>query len=100
MSKPELDVVPRQGEVVDYTVGNDVDSRSIEDKNPLCLLQAKVYDRCCSIGPCVIAPEDAEDPHGLGMGMTIERGGEIIYDDVTNINEIVHSCDELMSHFT
>ncbi|POG54021.1 fumarylacetoacetate hydrolase family protein [Haloferax marisrubri] len=98
--EPELGIVLRRGEIVGYTVGNDVSSRSIEGENPLYLPQAKVYDRCCSIGPCVVTPEDVDDPHELEMSMTIERDGEIIYDDATNTSEMVRSCDELVSYFT
>ncbi|ADE01418.1 MULTISPECIES: fumarylacetoacetate hydrolase family protein [Haloferax] len=98
--EPELGIVLRRGEIVGYTVGNDVSSRSIEGENPLYLPQAKVYDRCCSIGPCVVTPEDVEDPHELEMSMTIERDGEVIYDDATNTSEMVRSCDELVSYFT
>ncbi|MFC7130116.1 fumarylacetoacetate hydrolase family protein [Haloferax chudinovii] len=98
--EPELGIVLRRGEIVGYTVGNDVSSRSIEGENPLYLPQAKVYDRCCSIGPSVVTPEDIDDPHELEMRMTIEREGEVIYDDATNTSEMVRSCDELVSYFT
>ncbi|GGC65322.1 MULTISPECIES: fumarylacetoacetate hydrolase family protein [Haloferax] len=98
--EPELGIVLRRGEIVGYTVGNDVSSRSIEGENPLYLPQAKVYDRCCSIGPCVVTPEDVDDPHELEMSMTIERDGEVVYDDATNTSEMVRSCDELVSYFT
>ncbi|ELZ63363.1 2-keto-3-deoxyxylonate dehydratase, partial [Haloferax prahovense DSM 18310] len=82
--EPELGIVLRRGEIVGYTVGNDVSSRSIEGENPLYLPQAKVYDRCCSLGPCVVTPDDIDDPHELEMSMTIERDGEVVYDDATN----------------
>ncbi len=48
----------------------------------------------------VWSPEDVEDPHELEMSMTIERDGEVIYDDATNTSEMVRSCDELVSYFT
>ncbi|WP_042662230.1 fumarylacetoacetate hydrolase family protein [Haloferax sp. ATB1] len=98
--EPELGIVLRRGEIVGYTVGNDVSSRSIEGENPLYLPQAKVYDRCCSIGPCVVTPDDVDDPHELEMSMTIERDGEVVYDDATNTSEMVRSCEELVSYFT
>ncbi|RDZ62720.1 fumarylacetoacetate hydrolase [Haloferax sp. Atlit-12N] len=98
--EPELGIVLRRGEIVGYTVGNDVSSRSIEGENPLYLPQAKVYDRCCSLGPCVVTPEDIDDPHELEMSMTIERDGEVVYDDATNTSEMVRSCEELVSYFT
>ena len=39
------------GEIVGYTVGNDVSSRDIEGENPLYLPQAKVYNGSCAVGP-------------------------------------------------
>ena len=96
--EPELAVVIHQGEIVGYTVGNDVSSRSIEGENPLYLPQAKVYDRCCSFGPCVASTETVEDPHDLEMTMTITRDGEVVYEDSTNTGEMVRTCEELSSY--
>lgn len=63
--EPELGLVLYDGTIVGYTVGNDVSSRSIEGENPLYLPQAKIYQRCCAIGPCVST--DVADPHVLLM---------------------------------
>jgi len=98
--EPELAVVIHQGEIVGYTVGNDVSSRSIEGQNPLYLPQAKVYDRCCSFGPCVASTETVEDPHSLEMTMTIRRDGEVVYEESTNTGEMVRTCEELTSYLT
>jgi 2-dehydro-3-deoxy-D-arabinonate dehydratase len=98
--EPELGVVLRHGEPVGYTIGNDVSSRSIEGKNPLYLPQAKVYDRCCALGPCVVSPEDIGDPHDLDIEMSIYRDGEEVYTGATNTGEMVRSCEELVSYFT
>lgn len=98
--EPELGVVVHRGEVVGYTVGNDVSSRSIEGENPLYLPQAKVYDRCCSFGPCVASTGTVEDPHDLEMTMTIRRDGQVAFEDSTNTNEMVRTCEELTSYLT
>ncbi|WP_152040147.1 fumarylacetoacetate hydrolase family protein [Salinigranum salinum] len=97
--EPELGIVLRRGEIVGYTIGNDVSSRSIEGQNPLYLPQAKVYDRCCSLGPCVV-PADDVDPHDLEMSMRIHRDDEIVYEGKTNTGTMVRSCEELVSYFT
>ncbi len=53
--EPELAlVVSSRGEIVGYTIGNDMSSRDIEGENPLYLPQAKVYDGSCGLGPCVL----------------------------------------------
>lgn len=98
--EPELAVVLYDGNIVGYTVGNDVSSRSIEGENPLYLPQAKVYDRCCSIGPSIASPSVIEDPYDLSLAMSISRDGESIYHEQTSTGEMVHTCEELVSYYT
>jgi len=98
--EPELGVVLRNGEIVGFTIGNDMSSREIEGENPLYLPQAKVYDRCCSIGPCVASTESIEDPHDLEMTIEIERDGELVYEDATSTGEMARTCEELVSYLT
>ncbi|MFH5800975.1 fumarylacetoacetate hydrolase family protein [Haladaptatus sp. CMAA 1911] len=96
--EPELGVVLHHGNIVGYTIGNDVSSRDIEGENPLFLPQAKVYDRCCSIGPCVASEETVGNPHDLEMSLTIERNGETMYEDSTSTSEMATTCEELVSY--
>lgn len=96
--EPELGIVLHRGNVVGYTIGNDVSSRDIEGENPLYLPQAKVYDRCCAVGPCVATPETIEDPHDLGMSLTIERDGETMYEDSTSTSEMATTCETLVDY--
>jgi len=98
--EPELAVVPYDGNIVGYTVGNDVSSRSIGGENPLYLPQAKVYDRCCSIGPSIASPSAIEDLRDLSLAMSISRDGETVYDERTSTGEMVHTCEELVSYYT
>jgi|ERR1700733_4496977 fumarylacetoacetate (FAA) hydrolase family protein len=44
-------------------------SGDIEGENPLYLPQAKVYDRSCALGPCILL---SEDPMPLSAGIRIE----------------------------
>ncbi|MBP1986850.1 fumarylacetoacetate hydrolase family protein [Halolamina salifodinae] len=97
--EPELGLVLYDGEIVGYTVGNDVSSRAIEGENPLYLPQAKVYDRCCALGPCVVGAGGVEDPHNLAMSMRIDRDGETVYDDVTSTAEMARTCEELADYW-
>ncbi|MFC6725131.1 fumarylacetoacetate hydrolase family protein, partial [Halobium palmae] len=98
--EPELGVVLHRGRAVGYTVGNDVSSRDIEGQNPLYLPQAKVYDRCCSFGPCVATPDTVGDPHDLRMSLTIEREGEVVYEDATSTGEMATTCETLVDYLT
>ncbi|MFB6075242.1 MAG: fumarylacetoacetate hydrolase family protein [Haloarculaceae archaeon] len=96
--EPELGVVLYDGDIVGYTVGNDVSSRSIEGENPLYLPQAKVYDRSCAIGPCVASTDSVDDPHDLVMEMTIERDGDTVYEGATSTGDMVRTCEELAGY--
>jgi len=97
--EPELGVVLHREEVVGFTIGNDVSSRSIEGRNPLYLPQAKVYERCCSIGPCVVSAESIPDPHDLRIEMTIGRGGDIVYEGTTHTSRMTRTCAELVDYY-
>ncbi|ELZ33881.1 fumarylacetoacetate (FAA) hydrolase [Halogeometricum pallidum JCM 14848] len=96
--EPELGIVLYEGDIVGYTVGNDVSSRDLEGQNPLYLPQAKVFERCCAVGPCVVSPETVEDPHDLEMSMTIERDGETEFEGETDTSLMARTCEELVSY--
>lgn len=96
--EPELGVVLHRGNTVGYTIGNDVSSRDIEGENPLYLPQAKVYDRCCSLGPCVATESVVGDPHDLMMSLTIERENQVVYEGSTSTSEMATTCEELVDY--
>jgi 2-dehydro-3-deoxy-D-arabinonate dehydratase len=74
-SEPELVLlVNPRGEIIGYTIGNDVSSRDIEVTNPLYLPQAKVYDQSCALGPCVLI-SDGWLPASTRIQMQIHRDG-------------------------
>jgi 2-dehydro-3-deoxy-D-arabinonate dehydratase len=98
--EPELGVILHEGEIVGYTIGNDMSSRDIEGENPLYLPQAKVYDRCCSLGPCVRSADSLDDPHDLEMWMTIERAGRVVFEDATTTGKMARSVEELVDYYT
>jgi 2-dehydro-3-deoxy-D-arabinonate dehydratase len=97
--EPELGIVLYRGEIVGFTIGNDMSSREIEGENPLYLPQAKVYDRCCSVGPAVVSAADV-DPHDLEMSIAIERDGETVFDDATDTGQMKRSVEELTDFYT
>lgn len=93
--EPELAFVTWKGDIVGYTVGNDMSSRSIEGENPLYLPQAKVYDRSCSIGPCFVTANSIPDPHNLLVECTIYRNNEEVFEASTSTGEMARSCTEI-----
>src|SRR2546421_2166976 len=81
--EPELAlVVNRRGKIVGYTIGNDMSSRDIEGENPLYLPQAKVYDGCCALGPCVLVSDRAL-PRETEIRLEICRGGQQAFEGKT-----------------
>ena len=69
--EPELAaVLNADGDVVGYTICNDMSSRSIEGENPLYLPQAKIYLGSCAAGPGIRPAWELTDPYGLTIEMT------------------------------
>ncbi len=96
--EPEMAlVITPQLEIVGYTVGNDMSSRDIEGQNPLYLPQAKVYDRCCALGPVVRLAKDF-DPLDQAVTCAIYRNGEVAFSGETNTARIHRSLTELVSY--
>ncbi|MFO7698780.1 MAG: fumarylacetoacetate hydrolase family protein, partial [Anaerolineae bacterium] len=83
-------------EIIGYTVGNDMSSRSIEGENPLYLPQAKVYDKSCALGPFVCLAGDV-DPLNLAVSCVIERDGATVFSGETHTRQIHRSLEELVS---
>jgi 2-dehydro-3-deoxy-D-arabinonate dehydratase len=96
--EPELAlVVDAHGEVVAYTIGNDVSSRSIEGENPLYLPQAKIYRGSCGLGPCLTPVADAPPVEDMEITLRIHRDGEEIFTESTPLALLRRRPDELVS---
>jgi 2-dehydro-3-deoxy-D-arabinonate dehydratase len=96
--EPELAVVCNSsGEVVGYTIGNDMSSRSIEGENPLYLPQAKVYDGCCSLGPAIALAWDF-DPANKTIALEIRRDGSLLFQSETKTSEMRRSISGLVEY--
>lgn len=95
--EPELALVlSRDLRLVGYTVGNDVSARDIEGRNPLYLPQAKVYDACCALGPCVTLAASMPPAAEIGIRLTIHRDSAPIFDGTTSIARMARSFAELI----
>jgi 2-dehydro-3-deoxy-D-arabinonate dehydratase len=98
--EPELTLFISSSKTIEgYTIGNDMSSRSIEGENPLYLPQAKSYDGCAAIGPCLYVPEQ---PLGLdtGIHLSIERNGREIFTGDATLKQMKRSLTELASWLT
>jgi 2-dehydro-3-deoxy-D-arabinonate dehydratase len=97
--EPELAlVINRHGEVVGYTIGNDVSSRSIEGENPLYLPQAKLYAKCAALGPAIALTWEMGDLGARAIRLVIRRGGETIFEGETSTSQIHRTFDDLINY--
>ncbi len=95
--EPELTlVVAPSGKIIGYTIGNDMSSRSIEGENPLYLPQAKTYDGCAALGPCIYLTDQAL-PADLTIRLSIIRDNAVVFDETIAIDQMKRKADELVS---
>jgi len=95
--EPELTlVVSSSGKIVGYTIGNDMSSRSIEGENPLYLPQAKTYDACAAIGPCIYVTQEPL-VKTTTIRLVINREGKNVFEGSIPISQIKRSFEELVS---
>ena len=95
--EPELAVVAdRRGQILGYTIGDDVSSRSIEGENPLYLPQAKLYRGSCALGPCLVPVGEAPQPEAMEIGLVIERDGAELFRDRCSVADMRRSLPELV----
>jgi 2-dehydro-3-deoxy-D-arabinonate dehydratase len=96
--EPELAVVCNSAlEVVGYTIGNDVSSRSIEGENPLYLPQAKVYVGSCALGPGIV-PAWEYDPRDQRVQLEIHRDRQVVYSGETRTSQMRRSIGDLIRY--
>jgi 2-dehydro-3-deoxy-D-arabinonate dehydratase len=93
--EPELALyINARGEVIAYTIGNDVSARDIEGENPLYLPQAKTYDGACALGPALLV-HDGPLPGDTTIAMRIERGGAAAFAGSTTLAQLRRTPAEL-----
>lgn len=96
--EPELTLlITTSGKIIGYTIGNDMSSRSIEGENPMYLPQAKIYDGCASVGPCIYVTPEALPADTL-IRMQITRERKAVFDGEIAINQIKRKLEDLVSY--
>src|SRR5688500_11134120 len=97
--EPELALlVNPRGKIVGYTIGNDMSSRDIEGENPLYLPQAKVYDGCCALGPCILIADPTDPlPRDAAIELEIRRDGAVAFAGKTSLAQMKRKFEELVS---
>src|SRR5687767_8730449 len=84
-----------RGQIVGYTIGNDVSSRDIEGENPLYLPQAKIYDGACALGPAMLVSADPL-PAETTIALRVTRGGETAVAGETTFAQMRRDANELV----
>lgn len=94
--EPELAlVIDRRGQIVGYTIGNDMSSRDIEGENPLYLPQAKVYDESCSLGPWITLAGSMPSLEKTVISIEIKRAGKPVFAGKTSAAELNRTLTSL-----
>lgn len=97
--EPELGLVlDGDGNILGYTIGNDMSCRDIEGENPLYLPQAKIWSRSCSVGPAILLAEAVEDPYNFNMTCRIYRNEELVFEGSANTNQLKRRYEELVEY--
>jgi 2-dehydro-3-deoxy-D-arabinonate dehydratase len=95
--EPELALVlSSRGEIVGYTVGNDMSSRDIEGDNPLYLPQAKVYNQCCGLGPWITLAGDMPPRKSIEISLAITRNGQSVFTGKTSVDQMAREFEDLV----
>jgi 2-dehydro-3-deoxy-D-arabinonate dehydratase len=97
--EPELALLVNSGgEVLGYTVCNDVSSRDLEGANPLYLPQAKIYDGSCALASAVLPAWEVTDVDALGIRLVVRRDGGTVLDEQTSTARLHRSMSDLVDH--
>jgi len=94
--EPELAfVLGRNGDIVGYTLCNDLSAWDIERENPLFLPQSKIFAGCCALGPVIVTTDELLDPYQLELTCRLWRGGQVIFEERVKTSQLKRRCDEL-----
>ena len=97
--EPELAIVINsRGDIVGYTLGNDVSAWDIEKENALYLPQSKAYEACCSLGPVLVTPEEIANPYDLELSCTITRNGRTTFEGSASTALLRRKFEELAEY--
>ena len=96
--EPELTLaITSSGKITGFTIGNDMSSRSIEGENPLYLPQAKTYDGCAALGPCILVSDKSLDQNTV-IRMEVLRANKPVFKGQTTLSQMKRTPEELVSY--
>jgi 2-dehydro-3-deoxy-D-arabinonate dehydratase len=96
--EPELALyINARGQIIGYTIANDVSSRDIEGENPLYLPQAKIYDGSCALGPALLVT-DTPLAADTAIELRIMRDARVAFEGATTLAQLRRSPVELVEY--
>jgi 2-dehydro-3-deoxy-D-arabinonate dehydratase len=96
--EPEVALcINNRGQIVGYTIGNDVSSRDIEGENPLYLPQAKIYDGSCALGPALLVSSEPLPPD-TPIELRVTRGADVAVEGRTTFSQMRRDAHELVEY--
>lgn len=96
--EPELGLVlDSKGELIGYTIGNDMSCRDIEGENPLYLPQAKIWKGSCSVGPTVLLADAVDDPYRFQITCRIFRNEKQVFSGHASVSQLKRRLEELVA---
>lgn len=97
--EPELALVlGHRGEIIAYTIANDVSAWDIERDNPLYLPQSKIFRGACALGPSIVTPDELPNPYDVPIQCRIFRQGAIIFDEGSSTSRLKRTFEELIEY--
>ena len=96
--EPELAVCANaRGEIVGYTIGDDLSARDIEAENPLYLPQAKIWDGACALGPALLVRSEPLPPD-TSIALSVARAGAVAFQGSTTLARMRRPVAELVAY--
>ncbi len=96
--EPELALfLNARGEIVGYTIGDDLSARDIEAENPLYLPQAKIWDGGCAVGPALLVREEPLPPD-TRIAVRVARGTATAFEGSTTLARMRRPLAELAAY--
>lgn len=93
--EPELTLcINSRGDIIGYTVGNDLSCRDIEGENPLYLPQAKCFKLCAALGPAILIQNEPPAPT-TRIHLQIDRAGAPAFEGETTVSQLKRTPAEL-----
>jgi len=95
--EPELCVLlGSNGQILAYTLANDVSAWDIERQNPLYLTQSKIFNGACAVGPVLVTPDEIGDVRRLRMTCRVQREGRTIFSGEVGLDKLGRPIEKLV----